>query len=167
MTWERGEDKMTGRKRVGGGDRQQDRGTGQAGRDQQGSKAQRGHPASWQRLPVTSWQGRGDGRQGERDMQDTGVFVYLIRGGKKGSLRTRLPGSCDLPSQPAASPRMGNTQGDRKRRVRGRGGHGALGGALSDFWRALLSVVPQVVRARGVEPDVCPPTILQPPLLAP
>ena len=74
---------MAERKKVGGGERQQERGTGQAGRDQQGSKAQLGHPASWQRPPVTSWQGCGDGRQGERGMQDTGVFVYLIRGGKK------------------------------------------------------------------------------------
>lgn len=74
---------MAGRKKVGGGEREQERGMGQTGRDQQGSKAQLGHPASWQRPPVTSWQGRGDGRQGERAMQDTGVFVYLIRGGKK------------------------------------------------------------------------------------
>lgn len=87
---------MAGRKKVGGGEREQERGTGQTGRDQQGSKAQLGHPASWQPPPVTSWQGRGDGRQGERAMQDTGVFVYLIRGGKKKGLRTRQPGSCDL-----------------------------------------------------------------------
>lgn len=87
---------MAERKKLGRGDRRQERGTGQAGRDQQGSKAQLGHPASWQRPPVTSWQGRGDGRQGERGMQDTGVFVYLIRGGKEGGLRTRQLGSCDL-----------------------------------------------------------------------
>lgn len=43
----------------------------------------RGHPASWQRLPVTSRAGVWGWGGGEMGMQDTAVFVYLIRGEKR------------------------------------------------------------------------------------
>lgn len=47
-----------------GGEREAGKGKGQAGWDQQAARPSSGHPASWQHLPVTSWQGRGDGEMG-------------------------------------------------------------------------------------------------------
>lgn len=67
-----------------GREEQSGRGRDEAGKRKGPSWPRRGHPASWQHLPVTSWQGRGDGEaRGERDVQDTGAFVYLIREEKK------------------------------------------------------------------------------------
>ena len=75
---------MAERKEVGGGERRQERGKGQAGCNQWGSKAQQRPPcflaASACDLMAGVW-GRGGRR--ERGMQDTGVFVYLIRGEKR------------------------------------------------------------------------------------
>lgn len=47
-------------------------------------------------------------------------------------------------------------------------GHGALGGPLSDFWRAVLPIaVPQAVRVRESGTGCAVPHHPQPPLLAP
>lgn len=81
--WERRKGRMADRKR-GEGKRRPERGKGQAGRDQQGSKAQQ-WPPCFLAAAVCDLMDRGVGmkQQGEWGTQDTGVFVYLIRKGKK------------------------------------------------------------------------------------
>lgn len=75
---------MAERKEMGGGERRQERGKGQAGQNQQGRKAQQRPPcflaSSACDLMAGAW---GWGGRRERGMQDTGVFVYLIRREKK------------------------------------------------------------------------------------
>lgn len=74
---------LMGRGKGGGLGGRGGRGEGQAGLDGRAAGPSSGHPASWQRLPVTSragvW-GWGGGRVG---LGDTGVFVYLIRREKR------------------------------------------------------------------------------------
>ena len=41
------------------------------------ARPSRGHPASWQRLPVTSWQGCGDGEAGGRGAYKTLESLFI------------------------------------------------------------------------------------------